>query len=409
MAIRDLQSSTCEAESTDRAAVVESCNRFALNLHSRFADQPGNLFLSPASIATALAMTYAGAGGQTAGEMAEVLCMTLPESRFHVGFRDLRAAMRTGAIELRSANRLFGQRGYSFLPAFLQTTERCYGARLAEVDFTSATEEARQQINAWVEEQTAQKIRDLVPPGVLTALTRLVLTNAVYFNGHWEHEFDENETSEAPFWTAPGRPAPAQMMQQWNEFEYGEFDGLQVLELPYREKLVEFRVNERGYHTEFEIPDSGSDLAMCFLLPRRKDGLPEIESRLTPATLLQWTTLRTRNVLAAIPRFRIESDFRLDETLKSLGMPRAFSLVQADFTRMSDNPEGLYLAAALHKAFVDVNEEGTEAAAATVVVGMARGGYEEPVTFRADHPFLFLIRDRATRLLHFLGRCVSPA
>src|SRR5262249_47838608 len=252
-------------------------------------------------IATALAMTYAGAGGRTADQMAEVLCMTLPESRFHDGFRDLQAVMRTGAIELRSANRLFGQCGYSFLSAFLQTTERCYGARLAEVDFASATEEARRQINAWVEEQTAQKIRDLVPPGVLTVLTRLVLTNAVYFNGHWEHEFDKNSTGDAPFWTAPGRQASAQMMEQMTELRYGEFDGLQVLELPYRERLVEFRVNERGNYTEFEIPDSGSDLAMCFFLPRRTEGLVEIESRLAPATLQQWTSLRTKNVLAAIP------------------------------------------------------------------------------------------------------------
>ncbi len=390
--------------------IVESCNCFAFDLHSKLASKPGNLFFSPSSIAMALAMAMVGASEETAEEMAEALHSTLPENRFHEGFRELRKATKTGGVELTLANRLWGQRGYNFLPEFLEATERCYGARLAEVDFCAAAEEARLQINAWVEEQTAEKIRDLIPAGMLDPLTRLVLTNAIYFKGSWNHEFDEADTAAAPFWTAPGTAHPVQMMHQTESLRCGEFDRLQVLEIPYRESQIEFRSPQAGHVEAVEIPDSGSDLVMCILLPRRIDGLQEVESRLTTATFREWTTLRTCEVDASIPRFRIESSFLLNEPLASLGMQQAFSPEEADFSRMSDEPEGLFIAAAIHKAFVDVNEKGTEAAAATAIVMMERCAkvFEEPKVFRADHPFLFLIRDRKTRLIHFIGRVVNP-
>lgn len=394
--------------SGDMAEVVESCNHFAFDLHLKLAGKPGNLFFSPSSISMALAMTLVGANEDTAEEMSEVLHSTLPDNRFHEGFWELQNATKTGGVELKLANRLWGQTGYSFLPEFLEATERCYGARLAEVDFRTAAEAARLQINAWVEEQTAEKIRDLIPPGVLTPLTRLVLTNAIYFKGLWEYEFDEAVTAEAPFWTAPGTDQSVQMMHLAEHLHYAEFEDLQVLEIPYRETQVEFRSTQDGHGEVVEMPDSGSDLAMCILLPRRIDGLQKIESRLTAATFREWTTLRPCLVDASIPKFRIESGFFLNEALESLGMRLAFSVEEADFSRMSDDPEGLYIAAALHKAFVEVNEKGTEAAAATAEV-MQVTGVAKPKVFRADHPFLFLIRDRKTRLVHFIGRVVSPA
>jgi len=409
MANHDPQTAVSNEPSGDMADVVESCNRFAFDLHSKLAGAPGNLFFSPSSISMALAMTLAGASEDTAEEIAELLHATLPENRFHEGFWELRNATKTGGVELKLANRLWGQTGYSFLPEFLEATERCYGARFAEVDFRNAVEEARLQINAWVEEQTAGKIKDLIPVGMLHPLTRLVLTNAIYFKGTWEYEFDETDTSEAPFWTAPGIAHPVQMMHQTEYLRYGEFNGLQVLEMPYRETQVEFRSTQAGQGEAVEIADSGSDLVMCILLPRRIDGIQEIESQLTTATFREWTTLRTCEVDASIPKFRIESKFLLNGTLELLGMRQAFSVEEADFSRMSDDPEGLFIAAAIHQAFVDVNEKGTEAAAATAVA-MAAGCAEpeQPKVFRADHPFLFLIRDRATRLIHFFGRVVNP-
>jgi serpin B len=400
--------------STDMAEVVESCNRFAVDLLAKLASEPGNLFFSPSSIATALAMTLAGARQETAEELRKVLHLTLPEHMFHEGFLELRKVSRTGSVELRSANRLWGQRGYHFLPDFLEITERCYRARFAEVDFRTAAEEARQRINAWVEDQTARKIRDLISPEVLTPLTRLVLTNAIYFKGSWEHEFDEVNTHEEAFWTAPGVSHSVAMMLQMAELRYGEIDGLQVLELPYRSRSIEWRPTKHGDiqgMEPVEIPGSGSDLVLSILLPRGNPGLREIERRFTTAHLQEWTNLRTCLVEASIPKFRIESGFLLNEALESLGMRKAFLVEEADFSRVSDDPEGLFLSAALHKAFVDVNEKGTEAAAATAVALAGRGRMEpqQPRIFRADHPFLFLIRDRATRLSYFVGRVANPA
>jgi len=408
---QDPESAVSKEQTGDMAEVVECCNQFAFDFHSKLAGESGNLIFSPSSISMALAMTLAGANEETAEEMDEVLHSTLPENRFHEGFWELRNATKTGGVELKLANRLWGQRGYNFLPEFLEATERCYGARLAEVDFLNAAEEARLQINAWVTEQTAGKITDLIPAGMLSPLTRLVLTNAIYFKGFWEFEFDVAVTTEAPFWTAPGTNQPVQLMHQMEDLHYGEFADLQVLELPYRETQVEFRSDETGFGEVVEIPDSGSDLAMCILLPRRNDGLRDIESRLTTANLQKWTTLRPCFVDASITKFRIESGFFLNETLELLGMRQAFSAKEADFSRMSDDPEGLYIAAALHKAFIDVNEKGTEAAAATAVemALCCASEPEQPKVFRADHPFLFLIRDRKTRLVHFIGRVVNPA
>lgn len=384
----------------DVTDVVESCNQFGNDLFSQLLGESGNCFFSPSSVSTALAMTFAGASEETAREMASVLRFSLPPDRLHEAFRSLPANPSTGGVELRMANRLWGQQGYHFLSDFLQTTENCYGAKLAEVDFQTASESARQQINAWVENQTAHKIKDLIPPEILDGTTRLVLTNAVYFLGRWAREFDKAFTSDQPFWTTPDEKHLIPMMRNTGRYQYGDFKDLQVLELPYRTDTID----------SSGIPDGGGDWSMCILLPRRGVDLRQIEAQLSTTVSQQIKTLRSHEVNVQIPKFRIESAFSLNEALKQLGMKRAFSMTDADFSGMTDDPEGLFIAAALHKAFVDVNEKGTEAAAATAVVMALRGASRagKPEVFIADRPFLFLIRDRATGLIHFMGRFAKP-
>jgi serpin B len=397
----------------DLARVVDKTNHFALDLYAKLNEPAGNLFFSPSSITLALAMTVAGARGETARQMAEAVRFALPPDQLHEAFRELQASTRTGSVDLRIANRLWGQRGYHFLPEFMEITEWCYGAKLADVDFRAAPEQAREEINRWIEQQTANKITNLISPGVLNEMTRLVLANAVYFLGAWESEFKEANTKTAPFWTTPSEQSPVSMMSQTGHFMFGEFDDLQVLELPYRSRAYEMRhVKTKYYEGEqpVEIPGGGSDFSMCILLPRKIDGIKDIEARLSPATLQQWMKLRACRVEVQVPKFRVESAFSLSDALTSLGMKKAFVLGEADFSGMSDDPEGLFIGAVLHKAFVDVNEKGTEAAAATFV-GMIGGSSmrpEPPKVFRADHPFLFLIRDRETQLIHFIGRVVNP-
>jgi serpin B len=398
----------------DIAQVVDGANSFAIDLYAKVREPAGNLFYSPSSITMALAMTYAGARGETARQLAEALHFTLPPDRLHEAFRALQATTRTGSVELRIGNRLWGQKGYHFLPEFMDITDRCYGAKLADVDFRTAGEQARNEINRWVEQQTANKITDLVPLGALNAMTRLVLTNAVYFLGCWESEFDEENTTLAPFWTTATEHSPVSMMSQTKHFMYGEFDDLRVLELPYRSRAYELQDYEDKFgkgQRYVEIPDGGSDFAMVILLPRKMDGLKEIESRLSSTTLQQFVKLKPSPVDVQIPKFHVESSFLLGEALNSLGMKDAFILGGADFSGISDDPEGLYLGTVIHKAFVDVNKKGTEAAAATaaMMVGGSAMRPEPPKVFRADHPFLFVIRDRKTRLIHFIGRVANPS
>ncbi|QDV35694.1 Serpin (serine protease inhibitor) [Tautonia plasticadhaerens] len=377
----------------DVRAVVEGNTRFALDLYARLgSDRDDNLFFSPGSLSTALAMTYAGAGGQTAGQMAEVLHFRLPPEKLHPAFAALQATWDADAegagFRLSVANRLWGQRDFDFRDRFLARTREHYGAELARVDFARQAEPARQQINAWVEEQTDGKIADLIPPGVLDAMTRLVLTNAVYFKGDWADPFRKEATQDAPFHVSAGRQVEVPLMHRQGDYRYWAGDGLKALELPYGE----------------------GDLAMVVLLTDDIEGLPGLEGRLTADDLSRWLSgLREREVRVSLPRFTLASQFQLAEVLGAMGMPRAFMPGEADFSGMSSEEE-LYLSAVVHKAFVDVNEEGTEAAAATgVAVGATSFRVpEEPAVFRADHPFLFLIRDNRTGSLLFLGRLANP-
>ena len=393
------------------AAVVEGSNRFAFNLYAKLRAKKGNLVFSPYSVWTALAMTYAGARGQTWQQMyrglhfpchmystaieppAEgMLLLKAPwaEKRIHATIaavvRDLNARGGQGAYELVVANRLWGQRGYRFLDPFLELNRTYYGAGLEQVDFARATEAARQTINAWVEDRTRDKIRGLLKVGILTPDVRLVLTNAIHFKGNWTRQFKKEQTADAPFSVSPAKRITVPMMRQTAKFGYAEAEGLQVLELPY----------------------VGDELSMVILLPKDTHGLAEIEATLDASALKGWLSrLRKRKVAVFLPRFRIEFGLDLKEALKPMGMRVAFDRDKADFSGMTDNPEGLYIGAVIHEACVDVNEEGAEAVAATAVVMKPGNGGGLPV-FRADHPFLFLIRDGKTGSILFIGRVMNP-
>ena len=370
------------------ATAVQGNTQFALDLYRAQRETPGNLIFSPYSISVALAMTYAGARGQTAAQMARTLHFDLDPQQLHPAFAALEARLsevgQQGAVQLRVANRLWPQQGCEFLEAYLALVKQFYAAPVTLVDYRNP-EAARRTINAWVEEKTECKIVDLIPPGILDVLTRLVLTNAIYFKGRWASPFDKGLTRAARFWVTPRTQVQAQMMAQKHGFGYAEFDGVQALELPY----------------------AGHDVSMIVLLPRERDGLAALEGALTAESLRRWTRdLWEREVEVFLPAFDVTFAIRLNDALKSLGMVDAFSDARADFSGM-DGSRSLYIAAVLHKAFVKVNEEGAEAAAATAVV-LGRSAPLPPPLFRADHPFLFLIRENRTGSMLFLGRVVNP-
>ncbi len=371
------------------AEVVEGNNRFALDLYGRLRDRPGNLFASPYSLSTALAMTYAGARGETARQMAATLHFSPPPESLHPAFAALDREVNEGTgrpYKLSVANALWGQEGESFLPDFLRLLVENYRAGLRPVDFRSG-QQARRAINAWVEEQTGGKIKDLLQPPHPRPDTSLVLTNAIYFKGDWASPFPKGATKDEDFTVTEDKRIPVPMMHRIGRLNYHDGGEFQALELPY----------------------AGDDLAMVVLLPRKADGLAEFERSLTARSLPDsLTKLRPHRVEVALPRFRMESGLELASVLSAMGMPAAFG-GDADFSGINGR-RNLFLSAVIHKAFVDVNEEGTEAAAATGVA-VARLAVIRPdpvVEFRADHPFVFLIRHNRSGSLLFLGRVINP-
>jgi serpin B len=375
----------------DAMSVVESSNRFAVDLYARLAPRPGNLFFSPFSVSTALAMTHAGARGVTAEEMARVLHFSLEPGSLHPAYgaliRSLDRGSTLGGYRLDVANRLWGQTGYGFLEPFLATTREDYGAELAQLDFAGAPEPARATVNAWVEEKTQGKIQDLFPAGTIGELTRLVLTNAIYFKGSWASRFDEAGTRSAPFRLSGTTSVDVPTMSQSGRFALARLDDLDVLELRYQ----------------------GGDLSMVILLPAAVDGLGSLESILTFESLTAWLAMldaaEPTEIILSLPRFRTASSFVLNDVLAAMGMPTAFDPVAADFSGMNGRRD-LAVQVVVHKGFVDVNEEGTEAAAAT---GVGVGATSLPPPLLVDHPFLFLIRDNLTGSVLFLGRIVDPS
>jgi serpin B len=374
----------------DVSGVVKGGNQFALDLYAQLRDREGNQFFSPFSISTALAMTYAGARGQTAEEIAKTLHFADDQIKLHKAFgavlRQTTGGQQSG-FQLNFANALWGQKNYGFLPDFLTLTRTHYGAGLKEVDFATATEQARRTINAWVEQQTQDKIKEVLQPGVLTPKTRLVLTNAIYFKGDWKYTFAKASTTETPFHASAKTKVKVPMMQQTAEFKHLEDGDYQALELPY----------------------ATGDLSMLILLPKAVDGLSTLEKKLSPAWLDKVRSrMQIQEVIVSLPKFKLTQSYALADILAGMGMPTAFEPGKADFSGMNGSTEKLFISAVIHKAFVDVNEKGTEAAATTAVVIDPQDAEIPRPMFRADHPFVFLIRDNRSGTILFLGRLVNP-
>lgn len=385
-----------DAASRARPA-VRAGNAFALDLYRHAAGSEGNLFFSPYSAHVALAMTLAGARGETAEEMAKVLRLEgTGDEAFGALAEALAEASKRGdreLFQLSVANALWGQRGFPFDAGYIRLLEGTYRAKFEALDFARATEAARAAINRWTAERTANKIPELLAEGILHPLVRLVLTNAVYFRSAWEHPFEPGDTKEGPFRLADGRTVQVPFMRQTARLAFAEGGGFQAVEIPY----------------------AGGGLAMVVVLPEEAGGLTEIEREIArlPERLETLDPKRpgaVRPVDLSIPRFRIERELPLKALLQAMGMKLAFDRMKADFSGMT-GARDLFISKAVHKAFVDVDERGTEAAAATAVVMALRGPAkpETPVVFRADRPFLFLIRERSTGAILFLGRVLDPS
>jgi serpin B len=376
-----------------QTTVAEDDNAFAVTLYGQLRNRSGNLFFSPESISTALAMAYAGARGETALQMAKTLHFTLPPEQLHPAMgallRDLNAAH--AGYQLSVANALWAQHGYSFLDDFLKLINDDYGAGLNQVDFKASTEAARLTINRWVEQKTQDKIKDLLQPGALKPATRLVLTNAIYFKGDWQTQFDKAQTQVEDFHASPERAIKAPLMHREGSFNYFNGGTFQVLEIPYK----------------------GNELSMVIFLPSDISGLSALEQALTPSDAQQWLRQLSSvpKVIVTVPKFKTTQEFELGGTLAAMGMPLAFT-GGADFSGMTGKRD-FAISQVIHKAYIDVNEEGTEAAAATAVtmraLAMRAPDRTPPPVFRADHPFLFLIRDHRTNSILFMGRIADPA
>ena len=369
--------------------VVNANNQFALELYSKLdKSEQQNIFYSPYSISSALAMTYEGAGGKTAEEMKSVF--HFPESNIlRPNFAAIYKEINKGdkEYELKTGNALWVQKNYPFLGEYTDTVEKYYGGKATNLDFINNAEESRQIINSFINDQTNDKIKDIIPQGALNDGTRLVLTNAIYFKGTWEWEFDKSDTREQDFKISPTEIVKTQMMYMDPEkaiINYTELEDLQILELPYK----------------------GEDISMLILLP--KENLSLIESQLTAEKIKEYKSQMKETTLDAIylPKFEFNSKYFMVDTLKELGMPTAFNPDEADFTGMTGNKD-LYITEVIHQAYVKVDEKGTEAAAATAVVTGITSVAPQNI-FRADHPFIFIIQERKTGNILFIGRVVDP-
>ena len=382
-----------KVHSAQTQALVDGNTGFALDLYRQLRTIKGNLFFSPYSISTCLAMAYAGARGDTAKQMARVFHFEGDQQQLHSSFgelqRQLGEASQEKGIELSVANALWAQKEYAFLPAFLEIAKANYQANLKQADFSMEAEAARSEINDWVAQKTREKIKDILPPGSLDAATRLVLANAIYFKGVWAKPYDKNETSNQPFFLSATRQVDVPLMKHIDDVRYAQNSDFQAVELPYR----------------------SNELSMVILLPRQVDGYVRLEKQLTPRLLSQTVgEMKQQKVEIFLPRFKLESTLNLISVLAKMGMPDAFG-ARADFSGM-DGSKNLYISGIFHKAWGEVNEEGTEAAAATALtftLSAVRSPAAPPPVFRADRPFIFLIRDTRSGSLLFLGRFADPS
>ncbi|MFA5411475.1 MAG: serpin family protein [Candidatus Omnitrophota bacterium] len=371
--------------------VTDANNRFAFELYAKYKTEQGNIFFSPFSISSALAMTYEGAKGKTAEEMQAVF--HFPKDNFlrRESFLEIykRLNKPDKKYELGTANALWAQKNYLFLNDYFALVEKYYGGKVTNLDFVNQAEPSRLTINSWVENRTSNKIKNLIPPGMINEMTRLILTNAIYFKGRWVKQFKPEDTKERGFKISPDNLVKARMMELIDEeikFNYSETEKLQVLELPY----------------------AGDELSMLVLLPKEGE-MHSLEVALNEKSLDLWrSSLKKEKVEVYLPKFKFESKYFMADTLKEMGMPDAFS-ENADFSGMTGKKD-LFIGEVIHQGFVEVNEEGTEAAAATAVIMLMKGPPQPSAAkiFNADHPFIFIIQEKASGNILFLGRVNDP-
>jgi len=378
-------------EHGDASDIAEANNQFAIDYYNKLVEGgEENIFFSPFSISNAFAMVYEGAEGQTAEEMRSVFHFPKDNNLMRGGYASLLNELNkeNKKYELHSANALWAQKDYRFSQAYLDTVEQYYKGKVTNVDFKKESEKSRITINNWVEDKTNNRIKDLLSSESISEETKLVLINAIYFKGEWVREFSEEDTRRENFRTVNQGTVEAEMMRRLDEesiFNYAENDILQILEMPY----------------------SGDDLSVLFLLPKN-DDLTRLENSLSTSNILKWKEeMKEQRVDLYIPKFKLETGYSMKDDLKSMGMPLAFSN-SAEFFKMTAKDEiPLSINEAVHKAFVEMNEQGTEAAAATAI-GMAPTSFTQTPLFKADHPFIFLIQHNSTGNILFMGRVVNP-
>ncbi len=389
---------TCNAPAADAGAVsaLETGNaEFASDLLAQFGGlaDGGNFAYSPFSISAALGMTYAGAATTTATQMAQTLHFTPAQADVPAAFANLDCQIETDGQadnnQMSIANGLFGQQGKAFEQPFLSTLNQDYGAPLQQVDFASDPTGATNTIDGWVSTQTEGKIPQLFQPGDLTDQTVLVLADAIYFKGSWATQFNPSQTQTGTFTRTDSSTVQVPLMNQSASFGYSAGSGFAVLEMPY----------------------AGDKLAMDIVLPNAVDGLPALAQSFSAATFAGWVSqLGTTTVAVTLPRFSLDSRFNLTQTLSGMGMPNAFDIgpTPADFSGI-DGSNDLFIGIVVHEATVEVDETGTVAAAATGVGISGASAVEMPLTFDADHPFLFVLRDLVTGTLLFVGEVADPS
>lgn len=370
---------------------VAGNNEFALDIYRNMAAPGKNLFISPFSMATAFSMVYAGSRGATSREIEKVFRFKATGEdlarEWSALIEDMKTRAKGGKYRLDSANRVWIGKNITPVKTFTATMKKYYDAGLKQLDFTGKPEESRVVINNWVAGNTGGKITGLVPEGAITKATNLVLTNAVYFLGTWERPFDDKATARADFFVTPARKTEVDMMKSFGHFKYFENNELQAVSLPYKSK-----------------GSSEDGLSMVVLLPKGRAGIAGLEKKLTIDNWRKWNAGLSKNeVNVYLPRFEVTSFAGLAETLRQMGMKTAFT-PQADFSGMAP---GVAISEAFHKAYVKVNEKGTEAAAATAVI-MVKSNGGKKYTFRADHPFIFVICDNGTGAILFIGRVEDP-
>ncbi|MFH0958506.1 MAG: serpin family protein [Pseudomonadota bacterium] len=374
--------------------LVRDNSAFAIDLYKKLFTRTGNIFISPYSMSTSLAMTYAGAQGNTRKQMANVLRFSLEQKSLDPTFDSLSSTLEKlsgrGLVCLNMANSLWTQKGYNILPEYQDQLKTYYGVSTVSLDYQSQQGEAIKKINGWVEEKTQGRIKDIITPEAINSNTKMVLTNAICFQGAWEQKFEDDLTEDSKFFVSSGNSTEIQMMRHTGMFKYSDIESLQILEMPY----------------------AGNELSMIALLPRETEGLKAIESDISSENLNLWKNkMASTKVLVQFPKFEILSSFELSDELVSMGMIDAFNSRDANFEGIAPRKnEPLFLSAVIHKAFVEVDEEGTQASAATSTMaadGISFHDKQIPV-FRADHPFIFLIQENQTGCILFMGRVSEP-